>query len=327
MPYKLHCKIIIFAFAVFLFASCVSQRGSVTRKQSTEQDNIIEYGKKFLYKPYSFSGKGPHSFDCSGFTSYVFKEFGYKLNSSSAGQSQQGKTIRRKEELQVGDLVFFEGRSHNGKVGHVGIVSELKRNGKFKFLHASTQHGVIFSSSDEPYYEARYLRGGRVLKDEPKQNKKSNQQQISNTNIVRNNTTNSSQSKAINDTPPVTSQQTSTNLTNNESGTIAIHSRPAVNGNEKDITITTDTANKPLIKNKTEDKEKKEPELKKQNATIISEESILPPPVRTSHVVKPGETLFSISKKYRCSVDKLQAWNPTVEDNIIKVGDTLKIHQ
>ena len=326
MPYKLYSKFIIFAFTAFFLASCVSQKGSVTRKQSTEQDDIIEYGKKFLYKPYSYSGKGPHSFDCSGFTSYVFKEFGYNLNSSSAGQSQQGKTIMRKDDLQVGDLVFFEGRSHNGRVGHVGIVSELRRNGKFKFLHASTQHGVIFSSSEEPYYKARYLRGGRILKDSPKQNKKSKQQQISDTYIARNSSANSDQPKPTNEAPTISSQQTSTKLANKVTGTVAIHSRPT-NSNESDVTITHETNNKPVKKSKTEDKEDKKPDSKKQNATTMSEESILPPPVRTTHVVKPGETLYSISKKYKCSVDELQAWNPKVEDNIVRAGDTLKIER
>ncbi len=326
MPYKLFCKFIVFVFAAFFLASCVSQKSSVGSKHTKEQDNIIEYGKKYLHKPYSYAAKGPYSFDCSGFTSFVFKEFGYNLSTSSAAQAQQGKTIRRKEELQVGDLVFFEGRSHNGRVGHVGIVSEVKRNGKFKFLHASTQHGVIFSSSDEPYYYERYLRGGRVLKDEPKQNKKSKQQQASDTYLARNSSKSLSQSKTTDETSAVTLQQATSHLTNTESGAITIHSRPAAT-NERDVTITPDQANKPVKKKQTDDNEKEESDSKNQTATTMYEESILPPPIRTTHVVKPGETLFSISQKYKCSVNQLQAWNPTVEDNIVKAGDTLKIHK
>lgn len=311
---------------VFVFASCVSQKGSVSHKQTTEQDDIIEYGKKFLYKPYSYSGKGPHSFDCSGFTSFVFKEFGYSLNQSSSGQSQQGKAIKQKDDLQVGDLVFFEGRSHDGRVGHVGIVSELRKNGRFKFLHASTQHGVIFSSSEEPYYKARYLHGSRIVKDIPKQNKKSKQKQINKSYIARNSSEKSNQPKPTNEASTTSSEQASAKLANKVTGTVAIHSRPA-NGNNKDITITPEATNKPVKTKKTEDKEDKKPDSKKQNATTMSEEPILPPPTRTTHVVKPGETLYSISKKYKCSVDELQAWNPTVEDNIVRAGDTLKIER
>ena len=71
--------------------------------------------------------------------------------------------LAKKEDLAIGDLVFFEGRSRNGRVGHVGIVTEIYPNNNFKFIHSSTTNGVIISSSTEPYYSSRYLRGGRVI--------------------------------------------------------------------------------------------------------------------------------------------------------------------
>ena len=52
-------------------------------------------------------------------------------------------------------------------MGHVGIVTENRPDGTFKFIHASTNYGVIVSSSTEPYYASRYLRGGRVLEEMP----------------------------------------------------------------------------------------------------------------------------------------------------------------
>ena len=321
-----YCKFIVFVITAVVLASCVSQRSTVVHKQKTEQDDIIEYGKKYLHKPYRYAARGPNSFDCSGFTSFVFKEFGYKLHPSSEGQAQQGKTIRRKDDLQVGDLVFFEGRSHNGRVGHVGIVSEVGRNGNFKFLHASTQHGVIFSSSNEPYYKARYLRGSRILKDEPKQKRNSNQPYTAETNLAQVRATNVNQSNSAGAASTTISQQGKAQLTNSESTTVAIHSRPA-NGNLQDATITPDPTNKPVKSKNPEDKEKKEPDLKSQTVTILSEESILPPPVKTTHVVKPGETLYSISKKYKCSVDELQAWNPTIVNSAINAGDKLRINK
>lgn len=323
---KSYYKLIVFVITGFLLASCVSQKSAIAHKQRSEQDDIIEYGKKFLYKPYRYAAKGPNSFDCSGFTSFVFKEFGYKLNPSSAGQSQQGKTIRRKDDLQVGDLVFFEGRSHNGRVGHVGIVSEVRRNGKFMFLHASTQHGVIFSSSEEPYYKARYLRGSRILKDQPKEKRNTNQANTPDTHLVQATASSINQSNSANENSTNIFQQSTAKLTNGESTTVAIHSRP-VNGTVQDATITPDPTNKPVKSEKPEDKEKKEPDLKSQIATILSEESLLPPPVKTTHVVKPGETLFSISKKHKCTVDELQAWNPTIQNDAIKAGDILRINK
>ena len=82
---------------------------------------------------------------------------------------QKNKTVKylqfNERRFTSRDLVFFEGQKRNGKVGHVGIVTEIGSGGEFKFIHASTNNGVIISASTEPYYASRYLRGGRVLKE------------------------------------------------------------------------------------------------------------------------------------------------------------------
>lgn len=161
-------KIAAILFTTILLASCGAGRNTVsTRKESASslQNELIGYSLKFIGKPYRYAGKGPGSFDCSGFTSFVFRKFGYKLDSSSGGQERQFPAIRRKEDLQKGDLVFFEGRRRDGIVGHVGIVTEIRRDGTFRFIHASANFGVIVSSSTEPYYASRYLRGGRVVEE------------------------------------------------------------------------------------------------------------------------------------------------------------------
>ncbi|MDD3077569.1 MAG: LysM peptidoglycan-binding domain-containing protein [Paludibacter sp.] len=125
-------------------------------------DSIINYGKLFLNTPYSYGADGAESFDCSGFTCYVFRNFGFDLVRSSAGQSKQFPHIE-KEDLRPGDLVFFNGRRRNGKVGHVGIVTANNGNGNFDFMHASTSQGVTISNSNEIYYKKRFVTGGRVL--------------------------------------------------------------------------------------------------------------------------------------------------------------------
>lgn len=126
------------------------------------QDSVINFGMRFLSTPYRYGGTSTRGFDCSGFTSHVYNQFGYSLERSSRDQARQFPAVSKKD-LQTGDLVFFEGRSQNGNVGHVGIVTERKANGEFNFLHASVKRGVTVSSSDEPYYAARYLKAGRVV--------------------------------------------------------------------------------------------------------------------------------------------------------------------
>ncbi|MDR2816240.1 MAG: C40 family peptidase, partial [Proteiniphilum sp.] len=160
-------KAVSLAIISLILASCGAGRTTVSgsKTSATLRDDIIQYGKQYLGKPYRYAGKGPNSFDCSGYTSFVFKKFGYRLDSGSAGQDRQTATIAKKEELRAGDLVFFEGSRKDGRVGHVGIVTETFANGRFKFIHSSTTNGVIISSSTEPYYASRYLRGGRVLEE------------------------------------------------------------------------------------------------------------------------------------------------------------------
>lgn len=128
----------------------------------TLNDSIIDYGKLFLKTPYRYGSTGENSFDCSGFTSYIFKNFGYKLDRSSSDQAQQAPTIH-KNELKKGDLVFFEGRRRNGRVGHVGIVTEISDSGFFNFIHAAVSKGVTISNSLEPYYAQRFVKAGRII--------------------------------------------------------------------------------------------------------------------------------------------------------------------
>jgi LysM repeat protein len=128
-------------------------------------DSILGYGRRYLGTPYKYGSPGVSRFDCSGFTSHVFRNFGIQLNRSSAGQAIQVPRVT-KNEMQPGDLVFFQGRRVNGRVGHVGIVTEALDNGQFRFIHASVQQGVTISHSSEPYYSRRFVSAGRILSPE-----------------------------------------------------------------------------------------------------------------------------------------------------------------
>lgn len=125
-------------------------------------DSILNYGKLFLNTPYRYGACGTEHFDCSGFTSYVFGNFGYHLDRSSAEQANQFPAVE-KSKIKPGDLVFFNGRRRNGRVGHVGIVVNSKENGEFDFMHASVKEGVIVSSSTEDYYVKRFVKAARVF--------------------------------------------------------------------------------------------------------------------------------------------------------------------
>ena len=116
-------------------------------------------------KRYRYGTKGPNTFDCSGFTGFVFEKFGIKLNRSAAGQYQQGRPVDKKN-LRPGDLVFFTRSSVHG-AGHVGIVYSVdKKKNSFKFIHASVSKGITIDDyATSAYYIKRYVGAKRVLPD------------------------------------------------------------------------------------------------------------------------------------------------------------------
>lgn len=132
---------------------------------STLADSIIEYAKLFLGAPYVYAGKGPNKFDCSGFTAFVFRHFGYELRASAKGQLDDGwKVITKPDDLRCGDLVFYGGRGKTREIGHVGVVvSNDPALHRFTFIHASVRLGVTISGSTEPYYYPRYITACRIL--------------------------------------------------------------------------------------------------------------------------------------------------------------------
>ncbi len=125
-------------------------------------DQVINYAYRFRGTPYRYGAMSPRGFDCSGFTSYVFKRFGIELDRSSRGQIFDGVRVK-KNDLQPGDLVFFQGRSGRGGVGHVGIVTKVNEDNTFHFIHSACSSGVTESKNTESYYSRRYVGACRVL--------------------------------------------------------------------------------------------------------------------------------------------------------------------
>lgn len=128
-------------------------------------DSIIEYAKTFMGARYVPGGNGPSIFDCSGFSSYVFRHFGYQLKRTVTGQLEDGwKVIKNTSDLRRGDLVFYGSRRNPKKMGHVAIVVDNNPDEPyFTFIHATVKLGVTISRSDEKYYRIRYLTACRIL--------------------------------------------------------------------------------------------------------------------------------------------------------------------
>ncbi len=136
------------------------------------RDSLVQFAYRYIETPYRSGGSSPRAFDCSGFTSFVYKNFGYQLNRSSGDQIKNAQQILKRTELQPGDLVFFKGRnSKRERIGHVGIVTETDSRGNFKFIHASCQQGVVITNCEEDYYKKRYVSAARIVPERYNSNK------------------------------------------------------------------------------------------------------------------------------------------------------------
>lgn len=145
-------------------ADSEDEKAKNTEKTTTSSSNaasgnsIVSYAKQYLGYKYVSGGSSPSTgFDCSGFTSYVYKHFGINISRTSGAQASNGTAVS-KSNLQAGDLVIFNNKS-NSAIGHVGIYI-----GGNTFIHAGNSGtGVITTSLSDSYYSSRYVTGRRII--------------------------------------------------------------------------------------------------------------------------------------------------------------------
>ena len=136
-----------------------------TTLQQPSGDMIVKTALQYLGTRYRAGQSSPKGFDCSGFTSFVYKRADISLTRSSRTQYQEGTAIKKISELRKGDLVFFGGSRGTHTVGHVGIVTDVAANGKsFNFIHAA-RTGVQIDNSSQAYYSKRYIGARRILSE------------------------------------------------------------------------------------------------------------------------------------------------------------------
>ena len=116
--------------------------------------SVVSKAKQYIGSRYVYGGSSPSGFDCSGFTSYVYKQFGVSLNRTAAGQYSNGTAVS-KAQLQPGDLVMF-GKSG---INHVGIYI-----GGGQMVHAANpSRGVTIDTINSGYYANNYVGARRVM--------------------------------------------------------------------------------------------------------------------------------------------------------------------
>ena len=136
-------------------AGASSSSGSISSGSGTATD-IANFAMSFVGYSYVWGGMSPSTgFDCSGLMYYVLTQYGYSMKRVANDQMTQGTAISR-DNLQVGDLVFF---GYGSYANHVGMYI-----GNGNFVHASTPStGVRVNSLNETYYNTRYIGARRII--------------------------------------------------------------------------------------------------------------------------------------------------------------------
>jgi murein DD-endopeptidase / murein LD-carboxypeptidase len=150
------------ALVLFLVTSCksTSSTTSSSKKTSRLNEQIIDDATDKIGSPYRYGGTTKSGYDCSGLVFSSFQKNDILLPRSSYDMSKKGKVIK-KNEARKGDLIFFK---TNGKsiINHVGIITEVDDD-EIKFVHSSTQLGVIISSTNEAYYRKSFAQINRIV--------------------------------------------------------------------------------------------------------------------------------------------------------------------
>jgi cell wall-associated NlpC family hydrolase len=121
---------------------------------------MINNALTFVGTRYLGGGTSTSGMDCSGMVTAVYNIFDMKLPRSSNDMAKAGKKVDN-SDIKKGDLIFFH---TNGKsiINHVGMVIDVIGD-EIKFVHSSTQKGVIVSSTKEPYYKKNFVQANRML--------------------------------------------------------------------------------------------------------------------------------------------------------------------
>jgi cell wall-associated NlpC family hydrolase len=144
----------VLGVAIVLAAcSTASPRPSVSERptDSGSGQRVVAIAKKHVGAPYRWGGSSPSGFDCSGFVRYVYAQVGVELPHNAAQQYQLGTPVAR-DQLEPGDLVFFDRLRHNGIYVGGG-----------RFIHSrQTGKRVAIAGLDDEWYTTHFA-GARRL--------------------------------------------------------------------------------------------------------------------------------------------------------------------
>jgi len=118
--------------------------------------NMVKTATQYLGTPYVWGGTTPQGFDCSGFVQYLYGQQGVQIPRTTYEQWKVGQPVGNIDELEVGDLVFFN-------MGSRGPEHEGLYIGNGQFIQAPHTGDVVkISSLRDGYYSKQFV-GGRHI--------------------------------------------------------------------------------------------------------------------------------------------------------------------
>jgi len=164
-------KLILLAFLTLSLISCgskktVSSTASVKKSSSYKSaapkvSRIIDYALDFQGTKYKYGGTTRKGMDCSGLIYTSFLSENVALPRVSRDMAKHGVMLRA-NQINVGDLLFFQTNKNRDVINHVGLVVEIGAN-HVSFIHSTTSRGVIVSKLSERYWNDAFIMAKRVL--------------------------------------------------------------------------------------------------------------------------------------------------------------------
>ena len=130
--------------------------------KNVNPEDLVKFAKTLLGVPYQYgSMKKENGLDCSGFVNYVFNHFKIAVPRTTVEFTNAGKVVSLRQS-KIGDILLLTGSdAKSGIVGHMGIVTENKRN-DFRFIHSASGGGVIISTFNS-YFIPRFVKVIRIF--------------------------------------------------------------------------------------------------------------------------------------------------------------------
>jgi cell wall-associated NlpC family hydrolase len=130
-------------------------------KREVQVSQVLALARDYLGTRHKIGGQSKAGIDCSGLAQLSYSMVGVELPRSTTDQQYAGTPVKR-EEIQLGDLLFFT-YPGGSRISHVGIVYEINGENDVVFIHASTSRGVRVDNLYSEYWSKLFRRARRVL--------------------------------------------------------------------------------------------------------------------------------------------------------------------